>query len=184
MSDILLKSKALISFSEVQSAIQQEATLINSCIKEQQRENRCKDVVAITLLNGGIIFAGMLLPLLDFNLQLDSVAVSRYGKNDVGGSLSWHAMPRISLQNKTVLLLDDIFDQGLTLFHVRQWCMNHGAESVFSCVLAWKELSQKTDGQPDFYAVRIPDKFVVGMGMDYAGLYRNAPGIFVLPEKT
>lgn len=182
MQKILANSRELVSFTEVQSAISRQAKEINEFIKKQLDQKAKPDVVAICLLNGGIIYSGMLLPMLDFNLQLDSISVSRYGKRDVGGDISWHSTPRLSLQGKIVLLLDDIFDQGTTLAHVQQWCLAHGAKSAVSCVLAWKELGEHVSGKPDFYALRIPDKFVVGMGMDYAESFRNAPGIFVLPE--
>lgn len=179
----LAGTKLLVSFSDVQSAVEAQAQKLNIFVAEQQSVYpEGEGVVALTLLNGGIIYAGMLLPLLNFKLELDAVGVSRYRDKDYGGELTWNTMPRVALHNKLVILLDDIFDQGITLQRVAEWCVEQGALSVSSSVLAWKQLTPPAVGKPDFYALTIPDAFVVGMGMDYAGYYRNAPGIYALQD--
>ncbi len=179
MIKALQSAEHMYSLPQVCKAIATQAEQLN----EQFRGG---EVVAITLLNGGIVYAGQLLPLLDFNLQLDSISVSRYRDKAEGGQLHWHAYPSCKLEGTTVLLLDDIFDQGITLQQVKAWCLSKGAKAVYSAVLAWKHLDTEAsmpDTKPDFYALSVPDKFVVGMGMDYAGKFRNADGIYALNVK-
>lgn len=173
----------LYSMTQAQDAVARQADKLNSYVLDElNKKNKPEGVVVLSLLNGGIIYTGMLLPLLDFDLELDSLAVSRYRKNDFGGDLQWHTAPRVDLKNKMVLLVDDIFDQGITIKKVGDWCAEQGAYGVLSCVLAWKILIETVENKPDFYALKVPDKFVVGLGMDFAGRYRNAPGIFAVSE--
>lgn len=175
----------LVSLAQAQNAVADQAGKLNAYISgELNKANKPEGVVVLSLLNGGIIYTGMLLPLLDFDLELDSLAVSRYRENDFGGNLQWHTVPRVSLKNKMVLLLDDIFDQGITIKKVGEWCREQGAYGVLSCVLAWKDLIESVESKPDYYALTIPDKFVVGLGMDFAGRYRNAPGIYAVLDNN
>jgi Hypoxanthine-guanine phosphoribosyltransferase len=182
MDSLLAQADTLYSYEQSVAAIEVLSDVLNKHFENFSGEK----IVALTLLNGGIVFAGMLLPKLSFALQLDSVGVSRYREHETGRDLRWHSKPRASLVGASVLLLDDIFDQGITLEEVKAWCVDQGANSVESVVLAWKQLEESEGkackAKPDFYALSIPDKFVVGMGMDFAGNYRNAPGIFVLKK--
>ncbi|WP_075185254.1 phosphoribosyltransferase family protein [Teredinibacter haidensis] len=185
MQKILGDSQQLFSFEDARFSVAKVGEQIN---REFFGETYTDiPVVALTLLNGGVVFAGMLLPYLNFHLQLDSVGVSRYRDKKSGAELQWHTYPRTSLSGTKVLLMDDIYDQGVTLSKVSEWCIEQGAESVHTAVLAWKQLKTASSESsdilaPDFFALKIPDKFVVGLGMDYAGRYRNAAGIYVLSE--
>jgi len=180
MSESLETAAELYSMEAVQQLIGEQAGIINAHYTSVENN---LPVVCVTLLNGGIIYAGMLLPKLNFPLLVDSLCVSRYREHTSGADLRWHSYPRVSLKSHRVLLLDDIYDQGVTLHNVAQWCFNQGAETVDTAVLALKlcaPASIREFGGPDFHALTIPDKFVVGLGMDKAGKYRNAPGIYVL----
>ncbi|SMF31274.1 hypoxanthine phosphoribosyltransferase [Alteromonadaceae bacterium Bs31] len=175
----LKSARLLFSAEQISRAITAQAALINGKLGHKN------PMVALTLLNGGIVYTGQLLPLLDFHLQLDSISVSRYRDQTQGGQLHWHAYPGIDLEGSVVLLLDDIFDQGITLAHVKDWCLSKGAKEVYTAVLAWKKLNNASTSllaTPDFFALEVPDKFVVGMGMDYAGKFRNANGIYAMDD--
>lgn len=177
--NLIETAERLYSLEQVRDAIAVQAGELNHAY----RGPRSEPVVALTLLNGGLVYAGMLIPMLDFELVIDSVRVSRYRDKTHGGELNWHVEPGTSLVNRQVLLLDDIYDQGVTLQLVREWCEQRGASRVQNAVLAWKQ-PQPGVGMngtaPDSHALTVPDKFVVGMGMDFAERYRNAPGIFAI----
>lgn len=140
----------------------------------------CKDEewIAICVLKGGLVFCGHLLPLLTFDICLDYMRVSRYEEGTSGGELTWHVEPQMSLAQKNVLLIDDIFDEGKTLEAMIQYCQQAGAKKVMSAVLLNKLHERKVSGlMPDQIGLECPDRYVYGFGMDLGGRYRNLPRI-------
>lgn len=141
------------------------------------------DCVALCLLQGGIVPAGLLLPRLTTPLQLDSVHVTRYRNTTRGGEIEWLATPRTPLAQQRVLLIDDILDEGHSLAAVRDWCLDAGASEVLAAVLVDKRHARKHPRiRPDFVGLEVPDRYVFGYGMDYRGFHRNAPGIFAIDD--
>lgn len=139
--------------------------------------------VVLCIMNGALPLVGALLARWDFLLELDYVHASRYGQETSGGELNWRAKPQIDLSNRTVLVVDDIFDEGKTLGAVVAWCERSGARDVRSCVLVEKLHDRKADGvhQPDFIGLQAEDRYLFGCGMDYKGFFRNLQGIYALP---
>ena len=138
--------------------------------------------VVICVLQGGLVTAGRLLPLLDFPLEQDYLQASRYGQALAGGELRWRVRPSIPLNGRTVLLLDDIHDEGQTLAAIVDDCRRAGAAAVYSAVLVNKRHERKQGTAADFHALEVPDRYVFGCGMDYQGYLRNLPGIYALNE--
>jgi hypoxanthine phosphoribosyltransferase len=142
-----------------------------------------KNPLCIVVLNGGVVFAGQLLPKLKFPLELDYLHATRY-RGELKGSdaMHWLAKPNTSLKNRDIIILDDILDAGLTLAEIMKFCIAHDAKSVKSAVLIDKEVDKHPDGitVPDYYALRVPDRYVFGYGMDYKESWRNADGIYAL----
>ena len=136
--------------------------------------------LVLAIMNGGMIPMGLLLPELDFPLQTDYLHVTRYRNKTSGGKLHWLASPKISLRNRTVLLVDDIHDEGITLEEIKKFCRNEGAKEVYSAVLVNKIHDRKNNTRADFAALEVPDRYVFGFGMDYKGMLRNVPGIFAV----
>lgn len=137
--------------------------------------------LVITVMNGGLIFAGQLLPRLAFPLELSYVHVRRYGPETTGGELVWIAGPHEPVAGRVVLLLDDILDEGRTLATIRARLLDEGASEVLIAAFALKERAKPALVQADFTGVRVPDRFVFGFGMDVAGAWRNLPSIRALP---
>ncbi|PHS68529.1 MAG: hypoxanthine-guanine phosphoribosyltransferase [Methylophaga sp.] len=138
--------------------------------------------VLLCVMKGSVITAGHLLPKLTFSLELDYIHVTRYGDKTVGGKLVWLHQPAIDLTDRTVILIEDIFDVGLTLQSLRDYCMQAGAKSV-SCVTLINKLHDNKLGlSPEFIGLTVPDRYVFGFGMDYKGYWRNAPGIYAVRE--
>lgn len=142
-----------------------------------------REVVCLVVLNGGLVFAGKLLPRLELQLRLDYVHVSRYGDATRGNELRWiHDVPE-EVAGQTVLLLDDIYDQGYTLEALVERCLARGASEVVSAVLVHKHHPRPCAAlRPDFVGLECEDLFIFGCGMDYQGYGRNLPAIHVLDQ--
>lgn len=136
--------------------------------------------VVIVLLKGGLVLSGQLLPRLDFPLQLDYVHATRYRDKTEGGSLHWIAQLSMSIKDRMVLLLDDIFDEGHTLVAIRDYCLAAGAKQVQTAVLLDKQHDRKADLTVDYIGLTVPDRYVFGFGMDYKGYLRNANDIYAV----
>jgi hypoxanthine phosphoribosyltransferase len=98
-----------------------------------------------------------------------------------GGDIRWVQRPRQDLRGRTVVLVDDIFDEGHTLAALRGHCLDAGAARVFTAVLARKRHGRPVgDAAPDFVGLEVGDDYVFGCGMDLAGHWRHLPGIYAL----
>ncbi len=138
--------------------------------------------LALVVMRGGLIFAGQLLPLLEFPLDIDYVDASRYGQATRGGELSWRAGIPDGVAGRTVLLIDDILDEGLTLAAIRDKLLAAGASEVLIAVFADKRLARPKPVAADFVGVFVPDRYVFGFGMDAGGLWRNLPAVYALAQ--
>ena len=172
---ILSEADCLFSHKDVALAIDELAEKINDKLKDS-------NPIILAVMNGGLIPCGMLLPKLKFSLQVDYIHATRYGKNTSGGDLQWIAKPTLDLKGRTVLLVDDIHDEGCTLKGIIEYCQNQGAKTVMSCVLIHKVHDRKGADPADFSGLDVPDRYVFGYGMDYKTLLRNAPGIYAVKE--
>lgn len=139
-----------------------------------------KNPIVICVMGGGIVFAGQLLTQLAFPLEVDYVHASRYQNNTIGKTLTWQSLPKLDLSNRTVLLLDDILDEGITLLAIQEKCLALGAKEVFSAVLVEKKLAHIKPIAADFVGLEVPDRYVFGYGMDAYGWWRNLAAIYAL----
>lgn len=135
----------------------------------------------LCVMTGGAMPLALLLERLDFPLQVDYVHLTRYGLATSGGEISWIKRPPPSIAGRTVLVVDDILDHGLTLSALIEECRAQGAAEVLSAVLVTKTLAHRAGlAQADFSALTLPDEYLFGCGMDYKTYLRNAPGIFAV----
>lgn len=134
------------------------------------------------VMNGGLVLAGRLLPKLMFPLEVSYLHASRYGHALNGTLLDWRVRPTQDLRGRTVLVLDDILDEGWTLQAILEHLRNEGAAQVYSAVLVHKVHERKAHPgmRADFTGMDIVDRFIFGCGMDFKGYWRNAPGIYAL----
>jgi hypoxanthine phosphoribosyltransferase len=139
--------------------------------------------VFLTVMNGGLFFAAPLALAIGCDLDFDYVHATRYGNATVGREIEWRCRPRIGLAGRSVILVDDILDEGYTLAALRDYCIAAGAKRVLIAVLCEKRHDRRVAGlQADFVGVEVPDRYVFGYGLDYFGQGRNLPGIYALPE--
>lgn len=134
------------------------------------------------VMNGGLILAGRILPRLPFPLEVAYLHASRYGHALQGTLLDWRVRPTQDLRGRTVLVLDDILDEGHTLKAIIEHLKEEGATEVLSAVLVHKLHDRKASPgmRADFSGLDIADRFLFGCGMDYKGYWRNAPGIYAV----
>jgi hypoxanthine phosphoribosyltransferase len=172
---VLAEADLLVSGAEVEVAIKRMALEITSQLKESRP-------VLLCVMNGGLIFTGQLLTRLEFPLEVDYVHATRYGHEINGAKLQWTVRPQLDLKGRTVLLLDDILDEGITLAAIADYCRQQGATEVFMAALVEKlHLRKVSPGmRADFTGIEVGDRFLFGYGLDYKGYWRNAPGIYAV----
>ncbi len=136
--------------------------------------------ILLSVMNGALVFAGQLVPHLTFPLELDYLHATRYQGNTVGKKITWVVKPSININDRNVLILDDILDEGITLRAIIDACYASGAKQVKTAVLVEKELSKNKPVKADYVGFKVPDHYVFGCGMDIHGLWRNLPAIYAL----
>lgn len=163
------------SEAEVTAAVHRIAESISRALSET-------NPLVLAVMGGATIFAGHLLPLLRFPLEYDYLHATRYGDSTTGGELAWAVEPRTPVAGRTVLLVDDILDEGITLACIRERLINQGADSCYTAVFADKDIGRAKPIVPDFIGLTLPNRFVFGFGMDVKGAWRNLPAIYALAE--
>jgi len=144
-----------------------------------------KEFTIISLINGAVMFTADLMREIDNPVRLDCIRVSSYGTKtkSIGTPQIIHSLT-LDIKNRDVLLIDDILDTGKTLKLVSDLINDLHPANLRTCVLLDKKARREVKIEADFVGFEIPDKFVVGYGLDFAERYRNLPGIGVLkPEK-
>lgn len=143
-----------------------------------------KSPVIICILKGASIFAADLLREIDLPVAIDFMAISSYGAGTRStGIVRISKDLDISIEGRDVLVVEDIIDTGLTLYYLMENLRSRRPESVKVCVLLDKTERREVDMAVDYCGFQVPDKFLVGYGLDYAEKYRNLPFIGVLaPE--
>lgn len=136
--------------------------------------------VLLSVMGGAVVFSGHLLTQLHFPLEFDYVHVTRYGAAITGGALHWIAMPRMSLVGRTVLVVDDILDEGITLKSIRERVLELGAAACFTAVFADKDTGRQKPIAADFVGLSVPNRYVFGYGMDVKGAWRNLPAVYAV----
>ncbi len=173
IKSIYERSTRLFTTQDVEIALDKLA-------KDIHQELFDKNPVIICVMIGGLVPMGNLLPRLDFPLEVDYVHATRYRGEIRGGEIHWKVKPSSDLRGRTVLVVDDILDGGITLAAILAEMAALGAEKVYSAVLVDKYQKRVENGleKADFVGLRVDDHYVFGYGMDYKEYLRNAPGIF------
>lgn len=141
-----------------------------------------RNPLVLAVMGGAVVFVGQILPQLVFPLAFDYLHVSRYGDATQGGSLVWVVTPRSGVAGRTVLVLDDILDEGLTLADIKQRLLDQGAAEVLTAVFADKKIGRAKPVTADFVGIELPDRYVFGYGMDVQGAWRNLPAVYAVKD--
>lgn len=164
-----------------------DAAAVQAAIAAQARSLRPalagRNPLVLVLMQGALYYAAWLTLALELPLELDYIHASRYRDGREGGGLHWIRRPPAAVSGRTVLLLDDIFDEGDTLAAARAACSEAGARETIAAVMARKRREHSAAEPPDSVALEVPDRFVVGCGLDCGGRWRNLSGIYALHDE-
>ncbi|WP_419600094.1 hypoxanthine-guanine phosphoribosyltransferase [Thiolapillus sp.] len=175
MQEVKDHARLLYNPEEVESALDRMAGELAAKVSHS-------NPILLAVMNGGLILLGMLLPRLDFPLRVDYLHATRYRERTFGTDLQWKKTPEYSLAGETVVVVDDILDEGYTLKAIVDYCKEQGAAQVISVVLVQKIHQRGNDMTADIVGLTTPDEYLFGYGMDYKGYWRNASGIYFIEE--
>jgi hypoxanthine phosphoribosyltransferase len=175
LKQVMAEADLLKSEADVEDALNRLASDITARLADSMP-------VVYSIMNGGLVMAGRLLTKLNFPLEQGYMHATRYRGETTGSTdLQWQAPPSVPMEGRTVLILDDIFDEGNTLAEVVKSCEAQGAKEVLTAVLVNKIHDRKnTELKIDFIGLEVEDRYVFGCGMDYRGYWRNAAGIYAV----
>lgn len=169
------RAEELVDARSVQFAIDQTALRIAV-------ELRDANPIVMCVMKGGLPYTAELIKRFHFPLELSYVHVGRYDDTTEGGTLNWFARPIVDIAKRNVLIVDDVFDKGETLGALVAWATDEGANRVLTTVLVSKEVAEVARIEVDYVALRLPDRYLFGCGMDYRGYWRNLTSIYALHE--
>ena len=169
--------EVLISEQEVEAKICELAKQINE-------KYAGKELHLVVILKGSVFFACDLAKRLTMPVTMDFMSVSSYGAGMVSaGKITIKKELDEEITGKNVLIIEDIIDSGNTLFHLKNLLLARNPESLEIITLLDKPDRRTAAVETDYVGFMIPDKFVVGFGLDYAQRYRNLPYIGVVVQE-
>ena len=170
-------TEVLFSREEIKNKVAE----LGKAISEDYAGN---ELLVVGILKGAFIFMADLVREIDISLEIDFMDVSSYGLSTTSsGEVRIIKDLEYSIQDKDVLIIEDIVDTGLTLKHITDMLRTRNPRSIKICCLLDKPSRRKASIIADYVGFTIPDRFVVGYGIDYAERYRNYPEIcFIRPS--
>ena len=172
--ELLKQSTLLADRKQVEAAVERMADAINACYGK-------REILLLVVMTGAVMPAAWLAAKLKMPLQMDFVHATRYSGQTAGGEIDFRVPPRLNLEGKDVLIVDDIYDIGLTLQMIERYCLSRGARSVKSAVLVRKIHDRETTGEtPAFIGMDVEDRYIFGCGMDVYEHWRHLDEIRAL----
>ncbi len=170
--------------SEVLFTEQQLADIVKEMGARISRDYEGKNLVMVSVLKGSLIFMADLMREITVPCSIDFLSVSSYGAGTTTtGEVRILKDLDATLEGKDLLVVEDILDSGVTLSFLLKNLSARHPQSIRLCTLLDKPERRRVDIHPDYVGAQVPDKFIVGYGLDYAEKYRNLPYIGVLkPE--
>lgn len=179
MSDSTLRRNSLTLLIP-RGVIEQTVVRLAAQITEDYRG---RQLVAVGILKGAFIFMADLVRRLDLPLEVDFVTVSSYGSGtESSRTVSLRQDLSTDVKGKDVLVIEDIVDTGRTVCYLLQHLVDRGAASVRLCALADKPTRREVSVSLDYLGFTVPDRFVVGYGLDFDNKFRYLPDIYALEE--
>ncbi len=167
--------KPLLTAEEIQAKVKELALRISD-------DYEGRELLVVGLLKGAFMFFSDLVRHIQVPLVIDFVMASSYAKTDTTGEVKIHCDVREEVKDRDVLLVEDIVDTGITLNYLRERFLEKGPSSLRIVSLLDKRERRIVDVPVDYRGFEIPDKFVVGYGLDYENKYRNLPYIAIFKE--
>lgn len=178
IQSILDEAECLYSFTEVNLALDRMASAITDQLKDT-------NPIILCVMTGALIPTGHLVTRLHFPLEIDYIHATRYQGTTRGGDLHWLVEPRRPLKDRTVIVVDDIMDGGLTLAAILDYCKQQKVKAAYSAVMVSKKRVREpgVHFEPNFVGLETEDKYLFGFGLDYEEYLRNVPGIYAVNTK-
>ena len=173
----LLENSTLLAGKEqVEAAVERMAEAVNAYYGD-------REIVLLMVMTGAVMPAAWLASKLKMPLQMDFLHATRYSGQTAGGEIEFRVPPRLNLEGHDVLIVDDIYDIGLTLQMIERYCLSRNARSVNSAVLVRKIHDRKTTGKlPAFIGMEVEDRYIFGCGMDAYEHWRHLDEIRALED--
>jgi hypoxanthine phosphoribosyltransferase len=170
--------ETLISAEQIETQIQKVAQSIDEQYHGQE-------LAIVMVMKGALCVTADLIRHLNVSCTIDSVKASSYGQHGTtAGDLKIVGLESLDLEGKHVLVVDDIFDTGNTMVTLLTQIQKKNPKTLKSLVLLVKDVPRKTTYRPDFVLFDIPNRFVIGYGLDYKEYYRGLPGVFAFINDT
>ena len=161
--------EVMIPAEEIDKAVEKVAEQLNKDYAESE-----KAPIFVGVLNGSYMFLSDLVRKTTFNNEVTFVRISSYEGTQSTGSITQKSGIDFDIEGRDIIIVEDIVDSGVTLNYLRQVLIHRGAASLKIAALLDKPARRKIkDLKVDYVCFDIPDAFVVGYGLDYAGKYRN-----------
>ncbi|MDQ7822173.1 MAG: hypoxanthine phosphoribosyltransferase [Candidatus Eremiobacteraeota bacterium] len=151
--------------------------------KEISADYANEELIIIVLLRGAVIFLADLTRTLDINATIDFIVVTRYGYADRPGQLRIIKDLDYPIEGKHIIIVEDIVDEGYTLFQIKEALLLRKPASLKICTLFDKPARRKVAVTPDYIGFTIPNKFIVGYGLDYKQRFRNLPYLATVKDE-
>jgi len=165
--EVLRNSTLIADQGEVEKAVEVLSKAINAYYGD-------REIILLIVMTGAVMPAAWLASKLKMPIQMDFVHATRYAGQTEGGEIEFRVPPRLNLEGHDVLIIDDIYDIGLTLQMIEGYCESRGASSVNSAVLVRKVHDRETTGTlPEFIGMEVEDKYIFGCGMDVYEHWRH-----------
>ena len=166
-----LKFSRMISEADIAKRVKELGVQITELCKREP-------VVAVCVLKGSFVFYSDLIRQIDADISSEFLGVASYGNAmKSSGEVKLTLDLTTSIEGKTVLLIEDIIDTGLTIDFLAKTLAARKPKKLLTCTLLFKPEALKVEFKPDFVGFKIPNDFVIGYGLDYQGFHRNLPYI-------
>ncbi len=172
------KLSLLIKEDDIKRRVRELGREIEEDFKDSQ------DLVVVGLLKGAFVFVADLIREIGLPLRVDFLWVSSYGQSmESSGSIKVLKDIDTDVEGRSVLLVDDILDTGVTLKEIHYFLKMKGPRRLRTCVLLDKKGRRKVEFEADYVGFEVPNRFLVGYGLDWGELGRNLPGIYAVEEE-
>lgn len=165
--------KKSISYEQIQEAISRLSEQMNTDLEGE-------DVIFLGILNGAFLFAADLFKLINLKAQITFLKVASYQGTSSSGKVKRLIGVNEDIENKTVVILEDIIDSGITMDYILKQLKGYEPKEIKIATLLFKPDAFVKDFKIDYVAIEIPNEFIVGYGLDYDGYGRNLKNIYTL----
>jgi len=163
---------------------EQLAEIVERLGKQISKDYAGQEICAVGILKGAVVFFSDLVRRIDVPVSMDFMIASSYGNSSkTSGTVKILKDLDYDIAGKHVMIIEDIVDSGLTMKYLMEVLRTRKPKSIKLCALLSKPSRRQTDVQIDYCGADVPDEFLVGYGLDYAGKYRNLPCIGVLKRE-